>query len=115
MNYISREAPGLPTHSAPTEEDWVPVTVGGTWYWDGSRWRRTVENPWSVRRRRPGRRESSVTSTTALIVPLAFLAGLAIEILGRALATAIRVVVGVFAVGAVVALAVFLIAALLHA
>ena len=33
----------------------MPVTVGGEWYWDGSAWRRTVENPWSPRQRHPVR------------------------------------------------------------
>jgi hypothetical protein len=38
------------------------------------------------------------------VVPIAFLVGVVGEILARALATAVRVVIGVFALGAVVAL-----------
>jgi hypothetical protein len=36
----------LPTQPAPTGEDWLPLSVDGRWWWDGSRWRRTVESPW---------------------------------------------------------------------
>lgn len=91
----------------------MPVTVGGEWYWDGSAWRRTVENPWSPRQRHPVRAGNRVAP--ALTAPVVFLAALGAQIVGRALTALIRIVVGVFAFGAVVALVVLLIAAMLRA
>ena len=88
------------------------MSVNGAWYWDGSTWRRTVESPWSAPPRHPARRRNAGIVAAVLAAPLVFL--LTLVALGRALAATARIVVGVFAVGAVVALMIFAIAALLH-
>lgn len=35
-----------PVTAPPSGGDWVPVTTDGSWYWDGTRWVATIENPW---------------------------------------------------------------------
>src|SRR5487761_1215602 len=109
MNYWQDTSSPLPSQPAPTGEDWVPVSLNGTWYWDGSAWRRTVESPWSAPRRHPGHRERPRALAPILAAPFLLLALLVAQILGRVLAAAVRVVVGVFAWGAAVALLIFLI------
>ena len=90
------------------------MSLTGTWYWDGTTWRRTVESPWSAPRRDAGRHQRRRALAPILVAPFVLLALLIAQVLGRALAVAVRVVVGVFAVGAVVAVLVFLVAALLR-
>ena len=112
MNY--RASSTLPSGPAPTGEDWLPISLDGQWYWDGTRWLRTVESPWSSPRRDAGRHERRRALAPILVAPFVLLALLGAQVLGRALAAAVRVAVGVFAVGAVVAVLVFLLAAILH-
>ena len=66
---------------------------GVSWYWDGARWRpsRPPMPTWYYVLR-------------ALLAPVAFLLRIVGEILARALSCALSVVIGVFALGAVVAL-----------
>lgn len=90
------------------------MTVSGDWYWEGATWRRTVESPWSAPSLRPRRGGYRGVLAPALSTSVVFLVGLVAQVLGRALAAAVRIVVGVFAFGAVVALAVFLLSALLR-
>jgi hypothetical protein len=52
--FVMLSSSSLPAQPAPTGEDWLPLSVDGRWWWDGSRWRRTVESPWPA----PARREA---------------------------------------------------------
>ena len=66
---------------------------GACWYWDGARWRPSQPHmpAWYYVLR-------------ALLAPVAFVLKIVGEILARALSCALSVVIGVFALGAVVAL-----------
>jgi hypothetical protein len=70
---------------------------GRSWSWDGHAWRPMGRAP------RPPM-PAVYYLLLPIVVPIAFLVGVVGEILARALATAVRVVIGVFALGAVVAL-----------
>jgi hypothetical protein len=123
----------LPTLPAPTGEDWLPLSIDGRWWWDGSQWRRTVESPWTVARagapaprsgppvrsasrgswlfalRPPARwpwwvRALLITLIYLVGVPVVLVGSMLIEILARGLAGAARVVVGVMAFGLMIGL-----------
>ena len=133
-----RRAPSVyPTLPAPTGEDWLPLSVDGRWWWDGLQWRRTVESPWPATRSRapqppyaPARSaprgwrfaprapahwpQWARTLLIALIylvgVPLVLVGSMLVEILGRGLAGAARVVVGVRAFGVMIGLLAYVVA-----
>lgn len=126
---IRRSPSALPTLPAPTGEDWLPLSIDGRWWWDGSRWRRTVESPWpATHTRTPARpflparftprlpaRWPRVARALVLVlfclvgVPIIVLGGALVEILGRGLAAAARVVVGVLAFGVMIGLLAFVV------
>jgi hypothetical protein len=110
-----------PTEDPPTGDGWLPVSSDAAWFWDGVTWRRSPLDPRALPR--PGSslpwrvlRPHGLGSLLLLLLaaPLLVAVLAAIQIAGRVLAAATRVVVGVFAVGAAVALLVFLTSALMH-
>lgn len=129
---LRRVRSAYPTLPAPTGEDWLPLSVDGRWWWDGLRWRRTVESPWPAPRTRtpappypparsaprgpwrfapraPARwpwwaRALLITLIYLIGVPVVLVGSMLIEILGRGLAGAARVVVGVMAFGVMIGL-----------
>jgi hypothetical protein len=116
----------LPTRPVPTSDDSVPLSLDGRWWWDGSAWRRTVDSPWPRQvpagpgarvsradggwrrgwsgRPRPGWVRLALVLGGIVALPLIVIGGIVAEILGRGLAAAVRVVVGVFALGVMVGL-----------
>lgn len=135
---IRRVPSAYPTLPAPTGEDWLPLSIDGRWWWDGLRWRRTVESPWSATHARAPAPAYPLTGSApralwrfapraparwpwwarALLIALIYLVGvpvvlvgsMLIEILGRGLAGAARVVVGVMAFGVMIGLLAYVVA-----
>ena len=129
---IRRVPSAYPTLPAPTGEDWLPLSVDGRWWWDGLQWRRTVESPWPAAHARasaspcaPARsapndprrfaprppshwplpvRVLLITLIYLVGVPLVLIGSMLVEILGRGLAGAARVVAGVMAFGVMIGL-----------
>jgi hypothetical protein len=125
----------FPTTPAPTGEDWLPLSVDGRWWWDGSRWRRTVESPWPAPARtaaapngggpqasgtareasRPVWRRRSVRPWVKVVIavgrvislPIIVVGRFMLEVVARGVIAAARVVGCVFSLGVMVALLVW--------